>query len=250
MRIFVEILTCNSRLSGHERKLRLNIVVSIELSFLSFQLFHDVAGSVSTGFPSDSTNDNISVRPTLLKRGTVIVSVVFTSFFDGLIGLKIVKVQTKQNSVIMGAECLRTIFAGHEKPNFIIFEFLPNTFHKKLEITLLQGQSWDGFSGLWVRVIGTRDVVIIISKRAEPSGIMIFEFEQTTVCPLPRVVNAASDTLTTGKWNKSGTRIPMVVPFNIRFTIIRGIAEHLQVSFSVFLSTNPDSVNRMITRHS
>ena len=92
MRIFVEILTCNSRLSGHECKLRLNIVVSIKLSFLSFQLFHNIAGSVSAGFPSNFTYNNIAIRPTLLERRTVVISVILTSFLDGLVRLKIIEV--------------------------------------------------------------------------------------------------------------------------------------------------------------
>jgi hypothetical protein len=92
VRIFVEILTCNSRLSGHESKLRLNIVFCIKLSFLSFQLFHNVASSISTRFPCNFTNNYIAIRPTLLERGTVIVSVIFTSFLDGLVRLNIVEV--------------------------------------------------------------------------------------------------------------------------------------------------------------
>ena len=66
VRIFVEILTCNSRLSGHECKLRLNIVVCIELSFLSFEFFHYITGGICAGLPSNLTYYNITVRPTLL----------------------------------------------------------------------------------------------------------------------------------------------------------------------------------------
>ena len=114
----------------------------------------------------------------------IIISVIFTSFFDSLIGLEIVKVQTKQNSVIMWPECLRAILTTHEKTNLVITKLLANTFHKKLKITLLQAQSRDSFTGFRVRVISTRNVVIIIRERTKPSRIMILEFEQTTICPL------------------------------------------------------------------
>ena len=45
-------------------------------------------------------------------------------------------------------------------------------------------------------------MVIIVSKSAEPSGIMGFTFKHQTVSPLAGVLNAAAESLAAGKCNR------------------------------------------------
>jgi hypothetical protein len=111
-------------------------------------------------------------------------------------------VQTKNDSVIVGAERLGTILTTGEETNVVIRETAANTLHEQLKISLAKSEGRDGLSGLRVWIVRAGDMVIIVSKGAEPSGVMSFTFEHQTVSPLGGVLNTAAETLAAGKSNR------------------------------------------------
>ena len=120
-------------------------------------------------------------RPTGLKRFR---SVILKTLFGTRKGNQVIKMQTKENCMIMRPESSGTVLATHKKPNSIIRETLTQTLHKKLKIPLAKGKGGQGLTSLRITIIGARDVLLIVRQSHKITGIMILQLQHTTIGPL------------------------------------------------------------------
>ena len=151
--------------------------------------------------------------------------------------------QSKNDCMIMRAERLRTILTRSKEANTFA-ELLPETLHKKLKITLHEGHTRQGLAGLRIGIVMNRNVSIIISKRYEVAGLMIFKLQHTTVSPFTGTLETTAGTLTTRNLNKlrnvtrttnrrtSHTR----KAFTSALEMVYLIARYLEQPFTIFFA--------------
>ena len=142
--------------------------------------------------------------------------------------------------MIVRAKRQRTILARCEKTNTFT-EFLPETLHKKLKISLHKGHTRQGLAGLGVGIIMNRNMNIIISKRNKVTGLMIFKLKHTTVSPFTRSLKTTTGTLTAGNFNKLRNIARTTIcrmratrkAFTRSFKMVYLIARHLEQPFTI-----------------
>ena len=81
------------------------------------------------------TDNGKAIGPCGLQRITVVIGVITITFLDGLILHKIIKMQAKDNSMIMRTMGRTAILTAGEKPDLIIRETLAKTLHPELKIS-------------------------------------------------------------------------------------------------------------------
>ena len=153
------------------------------------------------------------------------------------------KLQSKNDSMIMRTERLRTILTRSKEANTFA-ELLPETFHEKLKITLHKGHTRQGLTGLRIGIVMNRNMSIIISKRYEITGLVILKLEHTTISPFTRSLETTAGTLTAGNFDELGNITETAsrrashtgIAITRTFEMVYLIARHLKQPFAVFFA--------------
>ena len=176
--IFI-ILASNTRFARHKRKLRNNVKILVKLSFRAGELLHDITSSICAGLPGHRSYNSKAIRPNFLKRRRIEI---LETLSRSLIRYKVIKLQSKNDCMIVRAKRQRTILTGSKETNTIT-KFLSKTLHKKLKITLHEGHTRQGLAGLRIGIVMNRNMSIIVSESDEITGLVIFKLKHTTVRP-------------------------------------------------------------------
>ena len=234
------ILPGNTRLARHKRKLRNNVKVLVKLSFRAGELLHDIASSISAGLPGHRSNNSKAIRPDVLKRSRIEI---LKTLRRSLIRNKIIKLQSKDDGMIMRTKRLRTILARSEEANTFT-KLLSKTLHEKLKITLHERHTRQGLASLGVGIVVNRNMSIIISKRYKITGLVIFKLQHTSVSPFTRTLETTAGTLSAGNLDKLGnitrTTISRMRTTSKTFTrtckMVYLITRHLEQPFTIFFT--------------
>ena len=234
------ILASDTRFTRHKRKLRDNIEVLIELSFRAGKLLHDITSSISAGLPGHRSYNSKAIRPNFLKRRRIEV---LETLSRSLIRYKVIKLQSKNDCMIVRAKRQRTILTGSKETNTFT-KFLSKTLHKKLKITLHKGHTRQSLAGLRISIVMNRNMIIIISKRYKVTGLVIFKLQHTAICPFTRSLQTATGTLSAGNLNKLGNITKTTnrrtshtrKAFTRTFEMVYIIARHLKQPFTIFFA--------------
>ena len=234
------ILPGNAGLARHKRKFRNNIEIPIELSFRAGELLHHVPSCISAGLPGHGSNDSKAIRPNLLQGRRIEV---LKTLRRSLIRNKIIKLQSKDDGMIMRTKRLRTILARSEEANTFT-KLLSKTLHEKLKITLHERHTRQGLASLGVGIVVNRNMSIIISKRYKITGLVIFKLQHTSVSPFTRTLETTAGTLSARNLNElrniTETAISRMYATSKAITrtleMVYLIARHLKQPFAVFFT--------------
>ena len=145
--------------------------------------------------------------------------------------------------MIVRAERLRTILTSSEETNTFT-EFLPETLHEKLKITLHERHTRQGLAGRRIGIVMNRNMTVIISKRYKVTRLMIFKLEHTTISPFTGTLKTTAGTLTTGNFDKLGNITGTAnrrtshtrKAFTRTFEMVYLIASYLEQPFTIFFA--------------